>query len=37
MWIKVNADALLEGIQINAAILKSSMELAQKIKNGTAL
>ena len=34
---KGNPHALLLGMQIGAAIVESSMELPQKIKNGTAL
>ena len=36
MWRKGNPRALLMGIQIRVATLKSSMEFLQKIKNGTS-
>ena len=37
MWKKRKTCALLVGTQIGAATVESSMELPQKIKNGTAL
>ena len=37
MWKKRNSFALLVGMQIGAATVESSMEIPQKIKNGTAL
>ena len=36
MWRKGNTSALLVGMQIGAATVESSMEIPQKIKNGTA-
>ena len=36
MWKKGNPFALLVGMQIDAAHVESSMEITQKIKNGTA-
>ena len=37
MWRKGNPHALLVGMQIGAATVENTMELPQKIKNGTAL
>lgn len=37
MWRKGNCPALLVAMQISATTVESSMELPQKIKNGTAL
>ena len=37
LWRKENLSALLVGMQIGAAILESSMEYLQYIKNETAL
>ena len=37
MWRKGNPHALLVGMQTDAATVENSMELPQKIKNGTAL
>ena len=37
MWRKGNPFALLVGTQTGAATMESSMEICQKIKNGTAL
>ena len=37
MWRKGNPFALLVGMQAGEATVESSMELLQKIKNGTAL
>ena len=37
MWRKGNHCELLVGIQTGAATVESSLELPQKIKNGTAL
>ena len=37
MWRKGNPCALLVEMQIGTATVESSMELPQKIKNGTAL
>ena len=37
MWRKGNPSALLVGMQTGAATVENSMELPQKIKNGTAL
>ena len=37
MWRKGNIFALLVGMQIGAATVKSSMEIPQKIKNETGL
>ena len=37
MWIKGNPGALLVGMQIGAATVESSVELPQKIRNGTVL
>ena len=37
MWRKGNPSALLVGMQIGAATVESSMEVAQKIKNGNVL
>ena len=37
MWRKGNLSALLVGMQTGAATVESSMELPQRIKNGTAL
>ena len=37
MWRKGNPSALLVGMQTSAATVENSMELPQKIKNGTAL
>ena len=37
MWRKGNPSAQLVGMQIGAATVESSMEIPQKIKNGTAL
>ena len=37
MWSKENICTLLVGMQIGAATVESSMEVPQKIKNGTAL
>ena len=37
MWREGNPHALLVGMQTDAATVESSMELPQKIKNGTAL
>ena len=34
---KKNPSALLVGVQIGAATVENSMEIPQKIKNGTAL
>ena len=36
MWGKGNTLALLVGMQTGAATLESSIEIPQKIKNGTA-
>ena len=36
MWRKGNFHALLVGVQAGAATLENSMEIPQKIKNGTA-
>ena len=36
MWRKGNPHSLLVGMQIGAATVESSMEIPQKIKNGTA-
>ena len=36
MWRKGNPFALLVGVQISAATVESSMEMLQKIKNGSA-
>ena len=36
MWRKGNPRALLVGMQIYAATVESSMEIPQKIKNGSA-
>ena len=36
MWRKGNPNAMLVGMQIGAATVESSMEVPQKIKNGTA-
>ena len=35
MWRKVNHFALLVGMQIGAATVESSMDMPQKIKNGS--
>ena len=35
MWIKGDAFALLVGMRIGAATMKISMEIPQKIKNGS--
>ena len=35
MWKKKNAFALLAGMYIGAGTVESSMEITQKIKNGT--
>ena len=37
MWRKGKPGALLVGVQIGAATVENSMEIPQKIKNGTAL
>ena len=37
MWRKGYPCVLLVGMQIDAATVESSMEIPQKIKNGTAL
>ena len=37
MWRKGNPSALLVGMQIGVATVESSMEVTQKIKNGTVL
>ena len=37
MWRKGNPHALQVAMQIGAAIVESSMELPQKVKNGIAL
>ena len=37
MWRKGNPCAQLVGMQTGAATVEDSMELPQKIKNGTAL
>ena len=36
MWRKGNPFALLVGMQVGAATVESSMEIPQKIKNGSA-
>ena len=36
MWRKGNPFALLVGMQIGAATVESSMEIPQKVKNGSA-
>ena len=36
MWRKQNPRALLVGMQIGAATVESSVEIPQKIKNGSA-
>ena len=36
MWRKGNPSALLVVMQIGAATVENSMEIPQKIKNGTA-
>ena len=36
MWRKGNTCVLLKGVQIGAATVENSMEISQKIKNGTA-
>ena len=36
MWRKGNPHALLVGMQTDATTVGSSMEIAQKIKNGSA-
>ena len=36
MWRKRNSLALLVGMQIGAATVESSMQITQKIKNGSA-
>ena len=36
MWRKGNPHTLLVGMQIGAATVESSMEIPQKIKNGSA-
>ena len=37
MWRKGNPFALLVGMQTGAATVESTLELPQKIKNGTAV
>ena len=37
MWRKGNPCALLVGMQIGTATVENSMELPQKVKNGTVL
>ena len=37
MWRKGDPSALLVGMQTGAATVENSVELPQKIKNGTAL
>ena len=37
MWRKGSPFALLVGMQIGAATVENSVEITQKIKNGTAL
>ena len=37
MWRKGSPFALLVGMQIGAATVENSVEIPQKIKNGTAL
>ena len=37
MWRKGNPSALLGGMQTGAATVENSMEMPQKLKNGTAL
>ena len=37
MYRKGNTFALLVGMQVGAATVESTMEVPQKIKNGTAL
>ena len=37
VWRKGNPSALLVGMQTGATIVESSMEIPQKIKNGTSL
>ena len=36
MWRKGNPFAFLEGMQIGAATVESSIEIPQKVKNGSA-
>ena len=37
MWRKGNPSALLVGMQTGAVTVKNSVDVAQKIKNGTTL
>ena len=37
MWKKGNHPTLLVGMQIGAAMVKSSVEIPQKTKNGVAI